>query len=82
MEYRGRKDKVFWALGPKATHQKTRSEERMELDKFKINKLIKLHNIMLAEKKYHSRRDLFGAKQTDTETPENHWKKIIELIKI
>ena len=72
-----------WALEPEATHQIRRSEYRIEPDKFKIDKLIKLYNRYYLPKRnnYNSRRDFFGQK-TDTETPEDHGEKLIQLEKV
>ena len=30
---------------------------------------------------YHSRGDIFGAKQEENDTPEEHWKKLVTLEK-
>ena len=49
----------------------------------KIDKLIKLYNrvYLPKENKYNTRRDFFSAKQTDRDTMEDHWEKLIELEK-
>ena len=46
MEHLRRNDTkdFLWTLGPDATHQITQSEHRTDLDKIKIEKLIKLYN--------------------------------------
>ena len=53
MEYKRRKDttRFFWALGHESTNEITPFKYRTEPDKIKIDKLIKLYNILLAEKK-------------------------------
>ena len=71
---------LLWALGPKATHQITKSEHRTEAANIKIAKLIKLYNRHYLPKrsKYNSGGDFFWATQTDTETPEDHSEKLLE----
>ena len=73
----------LWALGPEETHQITRSEYRTDPDNIKIEKLIKTYNrhYLPEGNKYNSRGEFFWAKQTDTETPEDHWEKLVELEK-
>ena len=68
------------AVGPEARHQITRYEYRTEPDNFKIDKFFKLYNRYYIPKgnKYNSRGEFFWAKQTDTETPDDHWEKLIE----
>ena len=50
------------ALGPEATHQKTQSEFRTDLDNIKKAKIIKLYNSYYQPKriKHNSRGDFFG----------------------
>ena len=71
------------ALGPRATHQIARSEYRADPDKIKVENLIKLYKRYYIPKgnKYNSKRDFVWAKQTDMETPEDHWEKLFELEK-
>ena len=73
----------LWTLEPKETHQITGSQYRTDTENIKRDKLIELCNTYYSPKrnKYKSRGDSFWAKQTDTETPEDHWKKLIELEK-
>ena len=73
----------LWALEPEATHQITKSECRTNPNKIKIKKLFKLYNRYYLPKrnKYNPRGDLFWAKQTGTEAPEDHWEKYLEIEK-
>ena len=84
MEHKRRKcnREFVWALGPEATHQKTRSEYRTKPEKNKIDKLIKLDNRNYSPKRNKlNSRDFSRAKQTDTETQEDQWEKNIDLTK-
>ena len=73
----------LWALRPEPTHQTTKSQNRSDPDNIKIDKLIKLHNkyYLAKRNKYNPRGDFFWAKQTDKNTPEDHWQKVLELEK-
>ena len=70
-------------MGPKATHQITRSEYRTDPDNSEIDKLIKLYNRHYLSKrnKYNSIGASFWAKQTDKEPPEDHCEKLLALEK-
>ena len=65
----------WWALGPEATHQITKSDYRTDSDNIELDKLLKLYNrYYLPERnEYNSRGDFFWAEQTDTGTPRNKW---------
>ena len=65
----------LWALGPKVTHQLTRSVDRTEPDKIKSHKLIKLYNrdYLPKRNKKNWRRDFLSQ--------EDHCEKFIELKK-
>ena len=84
MEHLRRNDTkdFLWTLGPDGTHQITQSEHRTDMDNIKIEKLIILYNrYYLPKKNKYNSRDFCWAKQTDTETPTDHWEKLIELEK-
>ena len=87
IEYDAKEQKIqqdfLWALGPGTTRKAPRSKYRSELDKIKIDKVFKLYTSYYLPKmnKYISRGDSFWAKQTDTETPEGDWEKLIKLAK-
>ena len=78
-----RQQDFLWALGLEAKHQITKSEYQTDPDNIKIDKLIKLYTryYLQKRKKYNSTGDFFCAKQTDTETSENHCEKFFELEK-
>ena len=73
----------LWALGPEVTHQITRSDQRIALDTFWIRQIIQiLQQILFTQKKQiNSGGGFFPAEQTYTETPENHWEKLVKLEK-
>ena len=71
---------LLWALGPEKMHQTTKSEFRTEPDNIKTDKPLKLCNrYYLPKKTYTNQKEIFWAKQTNTETPEDHWEKLVDL---
>ena len=73
----------IWGVGPEAIYQITRAEYKTEPDTIPIDKLIKLFNQYYLPKRniYHNRGDFFWAKQLDTETPEDFWRRLIDIEK-
>ena len=69
----------LWALGPEATHQITRFEDRTEQYKIRQINQITQQKLFTKRNNNNSRGD-FWAKQTDKETPEDHWEKASEFI--
>ena len=65
--------------GPEALYQITRAEYKTEPDSIKIKDLIRLFTEFYMPKRntYHN-RDFFWAKQTEDETPEEFWRRLIE----
>ena len=69
--------------GPEALYQITRAEYKTEPDSIKIKDLIRLFTEYYLPKRntYHSRKDFFWAKQTEEKTPEEFWRRLIEIEK-
>ena len=73
----------IWGVGPEALYQITRAEYETDPDSIKIKDLIRLFLEYYLPKRntYHNRGDLFWAKQTEEETPEDFWRRLIEIEK-
>ena len=73
----------IWGLGPEATYQITRAEYKRDPDTIAIKELIRLYLEYYIPKRntYHNRGDFFWAKQQETETPEDFWRRLIEIEK-
>ena len=61
----------------------TRAEYKTEPDKIAIKELIRLFNEYFLPKRntYHNRGEFFWTKQTEAETPEDFWRRLIEIEK-
>ena len=70
-------------MGPDAIYQITRAECKTEPDSEKVKYLIRLFTEFYMPKRntYHNRGDFFWAKQTEEETPEEFWRRPIEIEK-
>ena len=70
-------------MGPEALYQIPRAEYKTEPDSVKVKDLIRLFTDFYMPKRntYHNRGDLFWAKQTEEETPEDFWRRLIEIEK-
>ena len=64
-------------------YQITRAEYETELDSIKLKDLIRLFTEYYLPKRntHHNRGDFFWAKQPEEETPEEFWKRLIEIKK-
>ena len=73
----------IWGVGPEALYQITTAEYKTELDSIKVKDLIRLFTEFYMPKRntYHNRGDFFWAKQTEDETPEEFWRRLIEIEK-
>ena len=73
----------IWGVGPEALYQIPRAEYKTEPDSIKVKDLIRLFTEFYMPKRntYHNRGDFFWAKQTEDETPEEFWKRLIEIEK-
>ena len=73
----------IWGVGPEALYQITRAEYKTEPDSIKIKDLIRLYTEHYLPKRntYHNRGDFFWAKQSENETPEEFWRRLIEIEK-
>ena len=73
----------FWGVGPEALYQITRAEYKTEPDSIKIKDLFRLYTEHYLPKRntYHNRGDFFWAKQSENETPEEFWRRLIEIEK-
>ena len=76
-------DDFVWGIGPEALYQMTRAEYKTEPDKIAIKDLIRLFNENFLPKRntYHNRGVFFWTKQTESETPEELWRRLIEIEK-
>ena len=70
----------LWGVGPEALYQITRAEYKTEPDSIKVKDLIRLLTELYMPRRntYHNRGDFFWAKQTEEETPEDFWRRLIE----
>ena len=70
-------------MGPEALYQITRAEYKTEPDSIKVKDLIWLFTELYMPKRntYHNRGDFFWAKQTEYETLEEFWRRLIEIEK-
>ena len=70
-------------MGPETQYQITRAEYKTEPDSIKIKDLIRLYTEHYLPKRntYHNRGDFFWAKQSENETPEEFWRRFIEIEK-
>ena len=70
-------------VGPEALYQRTRSEYKTEPDSIEVKDLIRLFTELYMSKRntYHNRRDFFCAKQTEKKTPQEFWRRLIEIEK-
>ena len=73
----------MWDTGPSAIEIITKGEFNTDPDTIKTDKIIQLFREYYMPKRntYHSRGDLFCAKQEENETPEEYWKNLITLEK-
>ena len=73
----------LWGVGPEALYQITMAEYKTEPDSIKVKDLIRLFTEFYMSKRntYHDRGDFFWAKQTEEETPEEFWRRLIEIEK-
>ena len=76
-------DDFIWGIGPEALYQMTRAEYKTEPDKIAIKELMRLFNEYFLPKRntYHNRGEFFWTKQTESETPEDFWRRLIEIEK-
>ena len=61
----------------------TRADYKTEPDKIAIKELIRLFNEYFLPKRntYHNLGEFFWTKQTEAETPEDFWRRLIEIEK-
>ena len=73
----------IWGVGPEALYQITRAEYKTEPDSIKVKDLIRVFPEFYMSKRntYHNRGNFFWAKQTEDETPEEFWRRLIEIEK-
>ena len=76
-------EEFIWGVGPEALYQITRAEYKTEPDSIKVKDLIRLYTEYYLPKRntYHNRGDFFWAKQSEEETPEEFWRRLIEIEK-
>ena len=73
----------IWGVGPEALYQMTRAEYKTEPDSIPVKDLIRLFTeyFLLKRNSYHNRGEFFWTKQTETKTPEDFWRRLIEIEK-
>ena len=73
----------IWGVGPEALYQLTRAEYKMEPDSIKVKDILRLFTEVYMPKRntYHNRGDFFWTKQTEDKTPEEFWRRLIEIEK-
>ena len=73
----------IWGVGPEAMYQITRAEYKTEPDSINIKDLIRLYaeHYLPIRNTYNNRGDFFWAKQSENETPEEFWRRLIEIEK-
>ena len=77
------REDFIWGVGLEALYQITQAEYKTEPDNIKIKNLIRLYTEHYLPKRntYHNRGDFFWAKQSENETPEEFWRRLIEIEK-
>ena len=73
----------IWGVAPEALYQITRPEYKTKPDSIKIKDLTRLFTEYYSPKRntFHNRRDFFLPKQTEEESPEEIWRRLIEIEK-
>ena len=73
----------IWAVGLEALYQITRAEYKTEPDSIKVKDLNRLFTEYYLPKRntYHNGGDFFWANQTEEESPEEFWRRLIEIEK-
>ena len=68
-------------MGTEALYQIPRAEYKTEPDIIKTEDMIRLNTEYYSPKRntYHNREDFFWANQTEEETPEELWRRMIEI---
>ena len=74
-------ENFIWGVGQEALYQITRAEYKTESDNIKIKDLIRLYTKHYLPKRntYHNRGEFFWAKQSENETLEEFWRRLIEI---
>ena len=76
-------DDFLWGIVLEALYQMTRAESKSESDKIAIMEIIRLFNEYFLPKRntYQNRGEIFWTKQTEAESPEDFWRRLIEIKK-
>ena len=76
-------ENFIWGIGPEALYQMTRAKYKTEPDKIAVKDLIRLFNEYFLQKRntYHNCGKFFWTRQTEPETPEDFWRRLIEIEK-
>ena len=77
-----KKQDFIWGAGPYAIETITKGAINTDPDTIKTERLIQLFKGYYMPKRitYHSRGD-FWTNQEETETPEDHWQKLVSLVR-
>ena len=75
------KGDVIWALGQKAKHEIMRGQWGRELKDVSKQELLKLFKktFVPARNVFHSRAQFFDVMQEDGETPDEYWKRLVDI---
>ena len=70
----------IWGVAPEALYQITRAEYKTEPENIKIKDLIQLYteHYLTKHNTYYNWGYFFWAKQSENETPEEFWRRLIE----
>ena len=70
-----------FCTGPDALYQMTRAEYKIEPNHIAVKDHIRLFNEYILQKPntYHNRGVFFRTRQTESETPENFWRRLIDI---
>ena len=73
----------IWGIGPEGLYQMTRAGYKTEPDKIAVKYLTRPFNEYFLPKRniYHNRGEYIRTRQTETKTPEDFWRRLIEIEK-
>ena len=77
------REDFIWGIDPETLYQMTRAEYKTEPNKIAVKDLIRLFKKYFLRKRntYHNRGKIFLTRQTESATPEDFWRRLIEIEK-
>ena len=77
------KGDVIWALGPKVKHEIMRGQWGIELKDVNLPDLLKLikKTFIPTRNGSHGRAHVFNVKEEENETPDEYWKRLVDIEK-